>query len=159
MKYKITEEISEDSISNLKKLTESLSFKFSEGSRARKGMNAPDIMSKYWYTKWFDWSSKQRRVFSDNFNKDYINKALQCWFLRYDANVGMLDDMNAWLNLEHSASIIAIPLNGNHDINIDGEKIIVPKGKGIVFPLNVVHSVDINPEERLWACLMFREYC
>lgn len=158
MKYRIIEGISKENRKNLLELSKELDMKFSIGSRMRKGLNSPEVVSKYWYTRWFDWTSKQRNLFKDNFHKDYIEQSVQSWFVKYEAKTGMLDDMNVWLNDKRPASIVAFPLIGDQDMNFGDEQVMVNSNQGIVFKLNELHSVKESLKERVWACVMFREY-
>ena len=120
----------------------------------RLGVNNFDNLSVYEFSKWKVWNRQQRSNFKSCFDSADIEKAVIGWFLKFPANTGFLDTMNAWQDAKASGTIIAYSLNDNNKITISGSEITVNRGEGIEFPLTNEHSVGISGVESNWACLM-----
>lgn len=140
----------------LLELSKEVPFKSSGGSNTRIGMNGEKALSIYDYSKWLRWNRHQRKTFKETFFQPQMEKATQCWFLRFPEGTGFLDVMNQWVNDPHPASIVSMSLKDGQIITLDGEDVVVNKGEVIGFRLNSLHSVPKSDKEQLWACTMSR---
>lgn len=155
--YRIHKVTNETQVNKLIELSKSLNFKFSEGSRMRKGANAPHVLSKYWYTRWFEWTAEQRQVVKDNYPQPFIRLPLQVWYLKFEAKVGMLDLMDYWVDQKTPPTIFALALQDNQNIHIDGKLVVANKGDIVEFSLGTLHEVKVQDRDSLWLCLMSRQ--
>lgn len=155
--YTIHPAVSEDAVNSLLELAGELPFKFSNGSRMRKGRNAPHVLSKYWYTRWFDWKHKQRVIYREAFPAEFTEITNQCWFVKYEANTGLLDVMDNWVNQKNPATFYCMALYDRQTIHINDELVIVNKGEILEFTINQIHEVRPLDRDRLWACIMARK--
>lgn len=153
-KYRILSKISDDSLQKLLRLSEEVRYSYSTGSNRRTGQGRHESLSLYHYSKWFKWTKSQREIYSESLHKFSIDRALQCWFLKFDPGEGFLDTMDYWVNEKTPATIWSTALLDNQTIIIDDEEIVVKLGETIVFDLNRLHSVPISDKGQKWACVM-----
>lgn len=119
----------------------------------RVGASGTNKMSKYVYSRWYDWNRQQKTAFKNSFSPAYTENALVGWFLKLPANQGFLDLMNYWVD-KHMAGVVVAYALSNNTIIINGNQIAVKAGEGIKFSLKFPHEIRIAPSEQRWACLM-----
>ena len=149
--YTLREALSSDNLATLNTLRSGVDF---VSTRTRLGANSFDKLSVYEYSKWKNWTREQRASFKSCFSEDDISKAVIGYFLKFPANTGFLDEMNAWQDATSAGTIVAYSLTANNSITIDNQAISVEQGKGIEFSLAQLHSVSASSTEGNWACLM-----
>ena len=120
----------------------------------RLGANNYGNLSKYEVSKWKGWNRTQRSAFKSYFAEEDINKAVIGYFIKFPANTGFLDEMNAWDGETVAGTIIAYSLTDNNSITIDGKIVTLQRGQGVEFSLTNTHSISTAGVERNWACLM-----
>ena len=120
----------------------------------RLGANNYGNLSKYEVSKWKGWNRTQRSAFKSYFAEEDINKAVIGYFIKFPANTGFLDEMNAWDGETVAGTIIAYSLTDNNSITIDGQVVTLQRGQGVEFSLKNTHSISTAGVERNWACLM-----
>jgi len=120
----------------------------------RLGANNYGNLSKYEVSKWKGWNRTQRSSFKSYFAEEDINKAVIGYFIKFPANTGFLDEMNAWDGETVAGTIIAYSLTDNNSITIDGQVVTLQRGQGVEFSLKNTHSISTAGVERNWACLM-----
>ena len=118
----------------------------------RPGRNAPEIISRYFESKWYSWNRKQKKNFQDVF-QSHMENAIVGWFLHFPTN-GFLDEMDYWKNSISCGTVTCFSLTDNNRIIIDGEENTLHTGEGLSFNLKYLHSVPKTDTARDWACLM-----
>lgn len=154
MLYKKIDTLSKDLVNSLNELASQLKYRFSEGSRMRKGRNAPFKLSKYHYSKWFDWSKEQRDVVRNALPESIMSKALQTWFVKYDPVTGMLDEMDFGVERANPVTFVIVSLKPKQTIILDGNSITCSEGEVIAFSIASVHEIKPSEEGQLWLCVM-----
>ncbi|BEG72406.1 hypothetical protein [Pseudomonas phage PA1C] len=154
--YKHYDPLTEEEVTTLVDLSRKVKYKDSYGSRCRIGKNKTKALSIYNYSKWFDWTSKQRDIFKVGFSEDIQNKAVQGWFLDIPAGRGFLDQMTTWVNKTGAGTIVATALKDRQAIQLNGRLIELRKGEQIAFNLSTVHAIPKSDHGQLWACVMIR---
>lgn len=119
----------------------------------RVGASGANRMSKYVYSRWYDWNRQQKVTFKNSFSAEQANNALVGWFLKFPANQGFLDLMDYWVDKPMAGIVVAYALT-NNNIVINGNQISVKSGEGIKFSLKHPHEIRVSPSEQRWACLM-----
>lgn len=157
MFYRMLGKLPAATIEKLLEISERVTYVFSSGSRMRIGNNAPHVVSKYHYSKWFEWKGADREIFRGLFPKEIIDKAIQCWFLKYDPEVGMLDEMTFAVNARFPSSFIVTALQNGQEIIINGQSVTVNKGEVLTFQASTIHEVKPSKKGQLWACIMIHE--
>ena len=143
--------LSADNLTALDTLRSNVAY---TSNNIRLGTNNYSGLSKYSVSKWKSWTRTQRSTFKDCFIADDINKSVIGWFLKFPANTGLLDEMNAWDGEAVAGTVVAYSLDDNNTINIDGTLVTCDRGQGVEFSLTNTHSISIAGVERNWACLM-----
>jgi hypothetical protein len=143
--------LSSDNLATLDTLKSNVDFL---SNSIRLGVNNYSNLSKYEVSKWKGWTRTQRSTFKSCFADEDINKAVIGYFLKFPANTGLLDDMNAWDGESVAGTIVAYSLTDNNTITIDNQVISLDRGQGVEFSLTNIHSVSTSSAERNWACLM-----
>ena len=143
--------LSSDNLAALDTLKSNVEF---VSNSIRLGANSYSNLSKYEFSKWKNWTRIERSDFKSCFTADDINKAVIGYFLKFPANVGLLDTMNAWDGVSVAGTIVAYSLTDNNGITIDGQAVSLNRGQGVEFSLTNTHSVSTSSTERNWACLM-----
>jgi hypothetical protein len=143
--------LSLDSLTGLDTLKSSIDF---SSNNTRLGANGYDSLSKYEVSKWKSWNRTQRANFKSYFEEADINKAVIGYFLKFPANTGRLDTMDAWEGVSAAGTIVAYSLTDNNNITIDNQVVSVSRGQGVEFSLTNRHSVSTSSAEKNWACLM-----
>lgn len=155
MSYKKLPTLSESRVVALKELADTVHLKTSVGSRVRMGRNKEKRLSRYLYSKWFNWSRKERQIYREAVGESRAKEAVQCWFLRIPEKDGFLDVMDTWVYQGGRAAVIATyAVGGDQTIWIGDEEILVKKGEGIAFRLSELHEIRESEEGQLWACMM-----
>ena len=160
------QKLPEESVEALKKLYSEFNPPFATGVRRRIGksdqarlatadMGDQSLLSVYKDTRWFKWTTEQRKRFRDAIGNEKYTKALVGYFLELPRNKGFIAEMDAWVHMgEGAAVIIAYALKDGQTITIAGEKVIVNTGEGIAFKLSHIHEVKKSKRDALWANTM-----
>jgi hypothetical protein len=151
MGHIIRTQLSELNLTTLDTLRSNVEF---VSNSIRLGANNYSNLSKYEFSKWKTWTRIERSNFKSCFTEDDINKAVIGYFLKFPANVGLLDTMNAWDGVSVAGTMIAYSLTDNNSITIDGQVVTLQRGQGVEFSLKNTHSISTSGVERNWACLM-----
>lgn len=149
--------ITPEQVTLLTDLAKELKFTNATGSRRRVGANGTEALSTYHYSKWFDWTAKQRATYRKAWTDEQLKTVVQGWFVRYPKRTGFLDEMNVWVDKPNSGTILGISLEDGQVIKVDGKLHTVNKGEVIKFNVSLIHSVPKVRETNLWACIMIRE--
>lgn len=143
--------LSSENLTTLDNLKSTVNFL---SNSTRLGANNFDKLSVYEFSKWKTWNRQQRSNFKSCFDSADIEKAVIGWFLKFPANTGFLDTMNAWQDATSAGTIVAYSLTTNNKIVVNGQEIAVNRGEGIEFSLTNTHSVSLSASDSDWACLM-----
>ena len=149
--YNLKETLSSDKLAALDTIKSGVDF---VSNTVRLGVNNYDNLSKYEFSKWKNWNREQRSNFKSCFASEDIDKTVIGYFLKFPANTGFLDEMNAWQDAKAVGTIIAYSLTENNSITIDNQVVSVNRGQGVEFSLTNSHSVSTSATEGNWACLM-----
>jgi len=147
--YTLLQKLEEEKIKSLNDLLHSVNF---QNKDIRPGKNAPQIMSVYNHSKWYNWQREQKNNFIEALS-NYSNTAVVGWFLSLPAD-GFLDTMDYWQNMVSAGTITAFSLTDNNPIIIEGSTLTIERGAGIQFHLKQLHEIRPATFERNWACLM-----
>lgn len=139
---------------NLVALAKELNFRPVVSHRRRMGLNKFNALSQYSNTKYLTWTAGQRDIFKNNFNKEVMDKTLVNWFVKFDAEVGFLDKMTAWVDDKSPAWLTIFVIDGKATVMLGEETIELNKGDGLHFPLSYIHSVEKNEVGCTLACAM-----
>jgi hypothetical protein len=142
--------LNEQHISDLTQLMSEVQY---SDKGIRMGANGIEKLSKYHYSKWYDWTRPQKQRFKDSLGTELIDQAVVGWFLKLPKNTGFLDLMNYWVD-KKMAGVIASYALSDQDIWINNEKITVLRGEGIRFSLKNPHEIKISTKDQNWACVM-----
>lgn len=153
--YKHYTPLTESEVENAIELSKEVKFREAFGSRRRVGRNGQNALSKYNYSKWFEWNKKQRDTFKTFFSKEVIDQAVQGWFLEIPAGSGFLDVMDYWVGKPLSGRVIATALK-EQVFHLEGKGVQLSPGEQIGFSLTSLHEIKPSPEGQLWACVMIR---
>lgn len=148
--YKTLPQLSPATLQTFDTLVQQVSF---TNNNIRLGANGTEKVSKYFYSRWFDWNNAQRISFKNCFGTAADN-ALVGWFLTFPANTGFLDLMTYWQDKVMAGVVVAYALEDNQKIWLDGKELIFNKGEGLKFNLKVLHEVKNSNMQQKWACLM-----
>lgn len=148
--YKLETSLSNESLTTFDSLIALVPF---NNNNIRVGANGIEKLSKYSYSRWYDWTADQRAAFKHAFGAS-SNKALVGWFLIFPENTGFLDLMTYWQDKTMAGNIIAYSLNDNQRIWLDGAEITVNRGEGLKFSLKVPHEVKSSNITQNWVCIM-----
>lgn len=148
--YKKLENISEEKIKWLEAIQARAKMR---SYPIRLGMNGPDVLSVYTYSKWYDWTSSDRQAFKSCFKKEYSNNAIVGWFLNFPAHEGFLDKVDYWVGARMAGNIIAYATT-DAEIVINDKIVKLHRGEGVTFSLREYHEVRKSATEANWACLM-----
>jgi len=149
--YTLRDALSSENLTALNTLKSGVTF---VSNNTRLGVNNFNNLSVYEYSKWKTWTRTQRSNFKNCFATADIDKAVIGYFLRFPANTGFLDEMNAWQDATSVGTIVAYSLTENNSITIDGNTVSVAKGQGIEFSLKNAHAISTSATDSDWACLM-----
>lgn len=148
--YEKLSNLNSNQLDALQNLCGSVSF---TDKNIRMGASGTTRISKYVYSRWYDWNRQQKLTFKNSFDPYYSDNALVGWFLKFPANQGFLDLMNYWTDKKMAGNVIAYSLT-NNTIVINSNQIAVKTGEGIKFSLKNPHEIRVSPAEQRWACLM-----
>lgn len=151
MTHIIRTKLSSETLTELDNLKSNVHF---VSNVIRLGSGSYSNLSKYEFSKWKTWSRMQRSAFKSCFDADDINKAVIGYFLKFPANTGKLDRMNAWSGETVAGTIVAYSLSDSNSITIESQTLTLERGQGVEFSLKKIHSVSTFDIERNWACLM-----
>lgn len=151
--YKQLEDVSAEELKTLNALKLEVALKKAEGYNRRVGANGVKALSKYNFSRWFEWSHAQRALFKDTFPVDYQNKIVQGWFLEIPRGTGFLDLMNYWVGKPLSGTVICTALK-DQTILLNHTPVMVKTGQQITFHLSTLHELKPSKEGQLWACAM-----
>jgi hypothetical protein len=154
--YTRYEKRSEAQVDALLSVKGAVPFKDSYGNRCRMGANGSKACSIYNYSKWFNWTSAQRRAFKDAFPEKVVAKAVIGHFLEIPAGTGFLDLMNYWVDKFMAGKIITVSLQDNQTFLINGNPLVLNRGDTIGFSLRELHEIKPSEAGQLWACIMVR---
>ena len=149
--YTLRDALSSENLTALNTLRSSVTF---VSNSTRLGVNNFDNLSVYEYSKWKTWNRTQRSTFKNCFATADIDKAVIGYFLKFPANTGFLDEMNAWQDATSAGTIVAYSLSENNSITIGENTVPIAQGQGIEFSLAQLHSISASSTEGNWACLM-----
>jgi len=128
-----------------------------DSKNPRLGISGIDNISVYSSSRWKSWSRDQKAIFKSCFPEDIINKSLIGWFLHIPKNSGFLDLMLKWADQKTCGTVLAVALNDNQTVYLDGNAVTVNKGQVIKFKLSVPHEIVKSNVEQKWACAMILE--
>lgn len=148
--YKIETTLSSDDLAAFDSLIGTVPF---TNNNIRLGANGIEKLSRYSYSRWFDWTNDQRTTFKNSFGSD-ANTALVGWFLTFPANTGFLDLMTYWQDKTMAGNIVSYALNDNQRIWLDGTEVAVNRGEGVKFSLKIPHEIKISTVTQNWVCVM-----
>lgn len=154
--YRHYEPLTKAELEKAIKLSEEVKFTEATGSRRRNGLNAPNVLSCYNYSKWFSWNKTQRETFRSFFSESVLEQAVQGWFLEIPKGKGFLDVMDYWVDKPMSGEVVATALKDQNFV-LDGKVIMLKAGDQIGFSLRTLHEIRKNNKSgQLWACVMIR---
>lgn len=145
--------LAEDAVEQLIELRKELRMTESKSHRRRMGAHRHKALSQYRYSRWYTWTSEQRKRFKALFPSKPVDNALIGWFLELDKVDGFLDLMTYWFNKPMAGTVVSYALT-DASIWLNDERIDVPKGTGIGFNLSVLHEIKPQMNDQLWACVM-----
>ena len=148
--YTILDTLPEPTVVALEQIKTEVTF---SNTKIRPGLNAPDRMSVYNYSKWTAWDRTQRNAVKEMFDPWLVDHALVAWFLEFPKNRGFLDVMNYWQNQPTAGKITAYALT-DQDIVLDNERVTVDRGQGIHFGLKTLHEIKGKAKDQVWFCFM-----
>lgn len=148
--YETLPTLTEESITKLTDLQLSVSL---SNKDIRLGASGINNISVYEQSKWTTWTREQKLTFKEVMGS-FVEKAIVGWFLKFPANSGFLDTMNAWAESKSAGTIVAYALKDGQNIWINGSEVTVNKGEGIKFNLKHIHEVKPSNNDQIWACLM-----
>lgn len=157
MYYRMLGKLKEQSVAKLIELSEEVKYSFSTGSRLRGGRNIPNVLSKYHYSKWFQWKAEQRKRFKEIYPVWVTDLCVQVWFLKFDPVTGLLDEMVFAVNSPRAATFISTSLKDGQEIIIEGRTVVVNKGETITFKAATIHEIKESKQGQLWVCMMVRK--
>lgn len=147
--------LSETAVAELRGLKDEVVFSDSYGARRRQGKNDANALSIYNYSKWFNWTHKQREIFRKALPERQTQKTKQVWFLDIPPRTGFLDEMTYWITHAKSCGkICAYSLTDKQTIYLNGNSVTLEKGEGIYFCLSNLHQLKPSKDGQLWACVM-----
>lgn len=153
--HKILDNLTEEAKASLLDLQSNVPMKEATSYRRRVGVNGPNNLSVYSFSKYLDkWNRAQRKQFMDAFPNPADEKAVAKWFLKLPAATGQIDLTETWVNEPSAAWVTSYNLKGAGNITLDGTEIIVPEGQGITFQLSTPHGITKTESGTLWACVM-----
>lgn len=147
--YTKVDNLTQEQTQTLLSLSETVKF---YNHDIRPGKNAPEIMSKYSDSKWFNWKRDQKKSFQTVF-EDYMSTAVVGWLLHFPAG-GFLDEMDYWQNSVSCGSVVCFSLDDDNKIMIDNTPVVLNQSEGLKFNLKFLHSVPKTDTPKNWACLM-----
>lgn len=153
--YKKYNKLTKTELEQVLQLGDEITFKRAAGSSRRVGLNGIKALSVYNYSKWFEWTNKQRELYKTFFPAEVLPKVIQGWFLEIPPNSGFLDKMDYWIGKPLSGRVIATALRAQ-TIIIGDEAVRLKAGEQIGFSLETMHEITKSTEGQLWACVMFR---
>lgn len=148
--YKTLPQLSPATLQTFDTLVQQVSF---TNDNIRLGANGTEKVSKYFYSRWFDWTDTQRAEFKHCFSAT-ASKPLVGWFLTFPANTGFLDLMTYWQDKVMAGVVVAYALENNQKIWLNGKEVTLDRGQGLEFSLKVLHEVKSSPIQQKWACVM-----
>lgn len=157
MYYRTLGVMDPESVDKMLTLSGEVKYSFSSGSRMRIGRNAPKVLSKYHYAKWFKWKAGQRQRFKDIYPEYLIPMITQAWFLKFDPVEGQLDEMVFAANTKLAGTFVITALKDAQEMLIDGKIVVVNKGETITFNASTLHEVKPSENGQLWLCTMVRK--
>lgn len=110
-----------------------------------------NTVSVYYYSKWYEWSRKQRADIRSILPTELTDVSWALNFTKYPANTGYLNPITQFRDRgQKIGKITAIALYNNQSVILNNEIHTLNKGDMISFPLNVIHSVPKASNEALW---------
>jgi len=147
--YNTLTRLQEETVAQLEALMGELNLSQND---IRPGMNAPEVMSVYKHSKWYDWNRLQKNKFKELLGSE-VDKAVVGWYLSLPVN-GFMDKMDYWQQMVSAGTVVAYSLTDNNSIIVGDSTVTLQRGEGIKFHLKELHEIKVANFERNWACLM-----
>jgi hypothetical protein len=149
--YETLTTLNSENLTALRNLRDQLQY---NSNVIRLGVSGADNPSVHQVSRWKNWTRAQKTDFKNQFSQEFLDTAVIGWIVKYPANTGFLDKMNAWTDSKVAGTVVAYALEDSQNIWIDDIEVIVNSGEGIKFSLKQLHEVKKQSTEQSWACLM-----
>jgi hypothetical protein len=149
--YETLTNLNPENLTVLRNLRDQLEY---NSNIVRLGMSGTSNPSVYQVSRWKTWTRIQKNDFKNQFSQEFLSTAIMGWIVKYPANTGFLDKMNAWVDSKVAGTVIAYALEDSQNIWINDTEVIVNSGEGIKFSLKHLHEIKTQGTDQSWACLM-----
>lgn len=139
-------------VEKLIKIANEVTYLFSKNHYHRVGEHENNMISEYYFSKWYHWNRFQRKEFRSLIPKDLDDKIFLANFTMYRANTGFLDTIVQFRDRNHHLGrIVAIALYDNQKIIIERKEYTLNAGDAISFATREIHAVPKSSKDALWV--------
>lgn len=135
-------------------ITENAKWVDSNSIRRRMGANGMNNPSMYKTWKWHNIPRADKATITELSPKGVMEKTFLFFFRKFDADVGVLDIMNNWVDTKNVASFVAVALGDQQQVIIDDQVFLLNTGDSIKFNITHEHHVPKVKKDELWAVWM-----